>query len=65
MINIMYVTTYGPVRVYMRKSLCFFAFLYPIKRGFYEAVGRRNLGRQNGQHAYTLANVGVFDKFDM
>ena len=38
----------------------FFAFLYLTTRGFYEAVGGRNIGRQNGQHAYTWANVGFF-----
>ena len=32
MINIMYVTTYGPVRVYMRKCLCFFFYVFMIYR---------------------------------
>ena len=34
MINIMYVTTYGPVRVYMRNPLVFLTFLSVLKRVF-------------------------------
>ena len=39
MINIMYVTTYGPVRVYMRKPLCFFTFLSLFKQVFGRGLG--------------------------
>ena len=63
MINIMYVTTYGPVRVYMRKCLCFFKVFVSSWKGFYEGVGGRNIGRQNSQHAYTWANVVFFYNF--
>ena len=65
MINIMYVTTYGPVRVHMRKCLCFFTFFSLFKHGFQRALGGGKNPGINGQHAYTWANVGVFDRFYM
>ena len=35
----MYVTTYGPVRVYMRKPMCFFTFLSLFKKLFMRRPG--------------------------
>ena len=62
MITIMYVTKYYRVRVCMGKCLCFLRFLL-FFGGVLGGGAGRNIDLQNGQHAYALANVGVFNEF--